>query len=62
MDVGGGIGSQSMLLAEAFGCGCGGGGKGLKFVVQDREAVVDMGVKVRPSPPAFYFKGADFCF
>jgi hypothetical protein len=65
VDVGGGIGSQSMLLAEAFGCagggegGAGGGGKGLKFVVQDREAVVAMGVKVRP-PPSFFFKGGEW--
>ena len=38
VDVGGGIGSTTMLLAEAFG--------GLRFVVQDREGVVGMGVKV----------------
>lgn len=40
MDVGGGIGSTSMLLARAFGDG------GLRFVVQDRPVVVEMGEKV----------------
>ncbi|KIM86573.1 hypothetical protein PILCRDRAFT_815806 [Piloderma croceum F 1598] len=37
VDVGGGIGSTSMGLAKAFGH--------LRFVVQDRGVVVDMGVK-----------------
>ncbi|THH29318.1 hypothetical protein EUX98_g4870 [Antrodiella citrinella] len=36
VDVGGGIGSTSMLLANAF--------KHLRFVVQDRDPVVEMGV------------------
>ncbi|KAA1472746.1 S-adenosyl-L-methionine-dependent methyltransferase, partial [Dentipellis sp. KUC8613] len=35
VDVGGGIGSTSMLLAERF--------KGLRFVIQDREAVCKLG-------------------
>jgi hypothetical protein len=39
VDVGGGIGSTSIGLAKAFGH--------LRFVVQDRGVVVDMGVKVR---------------
>jgi hypothetical protein len=38
VDVGGGIGSTSMLLAESY--------DHLKFVVQDREVVVAMGEKV----------------
>jgi hypothetical protein len=38
VDVGGGIGSTTMLLAEAFGH--------LQFVVQDRKVVVGMGEKV----------------
>jgi len=41
VDVGGGIGSTSMLLAEAFSH------RKFEFVVQDRACVVDMGVKVR---------------
>lgn len=40
VDVGGGIGSTSMLLANAF--------KHLRFVVQDRDPVVEMGLAVRP--------------
>ncbi|KAF8154769.1 hypothetical protein B0H34DRAFT_783839 [Crassisporium funariophilum] len=44
VDVGGGIGSTSRLLATAFSseedCGL-----GLKFIIQDRPVVVDMGVK-----------------
>lgn len=38
--MGGGIGSTSMLLANAF--------KHLRFVVQDRDPVVEMGLAVRP--------------
>ena len=38
VDVGGGIGSTSMLLANAF--------KHLRFVIQDRDPVVEMGLAV----------------
>lgn len=41
VDVGGGIGSTSMVLALAAEC------EALQFVVQDREVVVGMGKKVR---------------
>ena len=41
VDVGGGIGSTSMLLAHAF--------QHLKFVIQDRPQVVEQGVAVRIS-------------
>jgi ubiquinone/menaquinone biosynthesis C-methylase UbiE len=46
VDVGGGIGSTSMQLAQAFGH--------LRFVVQDRAVVVDMGIKVRSSRSPLY--------
>ena len=39
VDVGGGIGTQTMVLAKSF--------PQLKFIVQDREAVVPDGIKVR---------------
>ena len=45
MDVGGGIGSTTMLLASAFSSSVE-GGLGLKFVIQDRPVVVEMGEKV----------------
>lgn len=45
VDVGGGIGSTSMLLASAFSS-TDEGGLGLKFIIQDRPVVVEMGVKV----------------
>jgi len=45
VDVGGGIGSTTMVLAGRY--------EHLNFVVQDREVVVDMGKKVRLS--GFYF-------
>lgn len=45
MDVGGGIGSTSMLLASAFSS-TDEGGLGLKFIIQDRPVVVEMGEKV----------------
>ena len=45
VDVGGGIGSTSMLLASAFSS-TDEGGLGLKFVIQDRPVVVEMGEKV----------------
>ena len=38
VDVGGGIGSTSMLLANAF--------PALRFVIQDRPPVVEMGTTV----------------
>ena len=46
VDVGGGIGSTSMLLASAFSPATGGEDLGLRFVIQDRAVVVDMGEKV----------------
>lgn len=50
VDVGGGIGSTSMLLANALGNGSSEGGEaeglGLKFVIQDRDVVVQMGERV----------------
>ena len=45
VDVGGGIGSTSMLLASAFSS-TDEGGLGLKFIIQDRLVVVEMGEKV----------------
>lgn len=52
MDVGGGIGSTTMLLANAFSRAVSGGDEegldlGLEFVVQDRQVVVEMGKKVQ---------------
>lgn len=38
VDVGGGVGTQTMVLAKAF--------PQLKFVIQDREGVVPDGIKV----------------
>ncbi|KAJ7244419.1 hypothetical protein B0H12DRAFT_1129472 [Mycena haematopus] len=45
VDVGGGIGSTSMLLASAYADVDAGGGGGLRFVIQDRPVVVEMGEK-----------------
>ena len=45
VDVGGGIGSTSRLLASAFSS-TDEGGLGLKFIIQDRPVVVEMGEKV----------------
>ena len=45
VDVGGGIGSTSRLLASAFSS-MDEGGLGLKFIIQDRPVVVEMGEKV----------------
>ncbi|KAF8811230.1 hypothetical protein BYT27DRAFT_7252947 [Phlegmacium glaucopus] len=45
VDVGGGIGSTSRLLASAFSS-TDEGGLGLKFIIQDRPVVVEMGDKV----------------
>ncbi len=44
VDVGGGIGSTSMLLAHAYSS-LDEDSLGLRFVIQDREVVVDMGEK-----------------
>ncbi|TFK23982.1 hypothetical protein FA15DRAFT_694701 [Coprinopsis marcescibilis] len=44
VDVGGGIGSTSMLLASAFSSPEG-ENRGLKFIIQDRSVVVEMGEK-----------------
>lgn len=44
VDVGGGISSTSMLLAAAFSS-TDEGGLGLKFIIQDRLVVVEMGEK-----------------
>ncbi|KAJ6555119.1 O-methyltransferase [Mycena vulgaris] len=59
VDVGGGIGSTSMLLASAYaevdaeGCG------GLRFVIQDRPVVVEMGEKAwRAKCPELLDSGA----
>lgn len=45
VDVGGGIGSTSMLLANAFSS-ADGNSLGLRFIIQDRPTVVEMGEKV----------------
>lgn len=61
VDVGGGIGSTSMLLASAFSGIDGHGDEdslGLKFVIQDRGVVVDMGVQAwRAKCPEFLESG-----
>jgi hypothetical protein len=44
VDVGGGIGSTTMLLATAFASE----GPRLKFIIQDRPVVCEMGEKVTP--------------
>ncbi|KAJ7653148.1 O-methyltransferase [Mycena polygramma] len=45
VDVGGGIGSTSMLLASAYAEVDADGSGGLRFVIQDRPVVVEMGEK-----------------
>jgi len=45
VDVGGGIGSTSMLLASAFSSH-GEDSPSLRFIIQDRPIVVEMGEKV----------------
>ena len=45
VDVGGGIGSMSVMLAQAF--------PHLRFVVQDRAGVVAIAPQVRPPVPLF---------
>ena len=45
VDVGGGIGSTSMLLASAF-YSTDESGLGLEFVIRDRPVVIKMGEKV----------------
>ncbi|KAJ7434528.1 O-methyltransferase, partial [Mycena galericulata] len=53
VDVGGGIGSTSMLLASAFA------EEGLRFVIQDRAVVVEMGEKAwRDKCPELLDSGA----
>ena len=47
VDVGGGIGSMSVMLAQAF--------PHLRFVVQDRAGVVAIAPKVRPLFPLGLF-------
>ena len=54
VDVGGGIGSTSMLLASAFSS-LDEGGMGLKFIIQDRPVVVEMGEKVPTHPFSVIF-------
>ena len=49
VDVGGGIGSTSMLLATAFSSSASsedGEGLALRFIIQDRPVVCEMGEKV----------------
>jgi hypothetical protein len=51
VDVGGGIGSSSMMIADKFcwqtSCeGIRAADKRFKFVIQDRPVVVEMGIKV----------------
>lgn len=46
VDVGGGIGSTSMLLATAFSAASSGDEGRLKFIIQDRAVVCEMGEKV----------------
>jgi hypothetical protein len=46
VDVGGGIGSTSMLLATAFSAASSGDEGHLKFIIQDRAVVCEMGEKV----------------
>jgi len=53
VDVGGGIGSTTMQLANTFSRGGDHGGLDLRleFVIQDRQVVVEMGEKVSLSLP-----------
>ncbi len=46
VDVGGGIGSTSMLLATAFSSSGDGEGLNIRFIIQDRAVVCEMGEKV----------------
>jgi hypothetical protein len=46
VDVGGGIGSTSMLLATAFSAASSGDEDRLKFIIQDRAVVCEMGEQV----------------
>ena len=45
VDVGGGIGSQTLTLSKAY--------ENLNFVVQDREAVIQDAVKVSDCPRCY---------
>ncbi|KAJ7143712.1 hypothetical protein C8R44DRAFT_845906 [Mycena epipterygia] len=59
VDVGGGIGSTSMLLASAYAEADADGGGGLRFVIQDRPVVVEMGEKAwRAKCPELLESGA----
>ncbi|KAJ7202040.1 O-methyltransferase [Mycena pura] len=59
VDVGGGIGSTTMLLASAYAELDADGTGGLRFVVQDRSVVVEMGQKAwRTKCPEFLDSGA----
>ncbi|KAF7303632.1 O-methyltransferase [Mycena indigotica] len=56
VDVGGGIGSTTMILASDY---AGTDGDGLRFVVQDRQVVVEMGEKAwRAKCPEFLDSGS----
>ena len=54
VDVGGGIGSTSILPASAFSSAE--GGLGLEFVIQDRPVVVEMGEKVSEYSYSVYLR------
>ncbi|KAJ7143721.1 hypothetical protein C8R44DRAFT_139154 [Mycena epipterygia] len=59
VDVGGGIGLASMLLASAYAEADADGGGGLWFVIQDRPVVVEMGEKAwRTKCPELLESGA----
>ncbi|KAJ7910454.1 O-methyltransferase [Mycena leptocephala] len=59
VDVGGGIGSTSMLLASAYAEVDADGAGGLRFVIQDRPVVVEMGEKAwRAKCPELLDSGA----
>ncbi|KAJ7910449.1 O-methyltransferase-domain-containing protein [Mycena leptocephala] len=59
VDVGGGIGSTSMLLASAYAEVDADGSGGLRFVIQDRPVVVEMGEKAwRAKCPELLDSGA----
>ncbi|KAK7052486.1 O-methyltransferase [Favolaschia claudopus] len=59
VDVGGGIGSTSMLLASAYADVDADGSGGLRFVIQDRPVVVELGEKAwRAKCPELLDSGA----
>ncbi len=51
IDVGGGAGHTSMVLAKAFSSSL-----GLRFIIQDRPGVIDMGEKVIICSPPLALK------